>query len=72
MLPFENDVTWDCDGPDLFDPSGMPIEVCTNKEGVYGDCCADRGDVLSEYDSTSQVDKCPPHSPRCLSPNNLV
>ncbi|CAB1112636.1 unnamed protein product [Ectocarpus sp. CCAP 1310/34] len=27
VLPFENNVTWNCDGPDLFDPSGMPIEV---------------------------------------------
>eukprot|EP00903_Cladosiphon_okamuranus_P006004 g5924.t1 len=27
VLPFENNVTWNCDGPDLYDPSGMPIEV---------------------------------------------
>eukprot|EP00752_Nemacystus_decipiens_P018781 g16838.t1 len=27
VLPFENNVTWNCDGPDMYDPSGMPIEI---------------------------------------------
>lgn len=27
VLPFENNVTWDCDGPEVHDPSGSPIEV---------------------------------------------
>ncbi|CAM9212039.1 unnamed protein product [Scytosiphon promiscuus] len=32
VLPFENDVTWNCDGPDLYDPSGMPIEVTRTRD----------------------------------------
>ncbi|CAM9679794.1 unnamed protein product [Ascophyllum nodosum] len=27
VLPFENNVTWNCDGPDLYDPSTIPIRV---------------------------------------------
>lgn len=34
VLPFENNVTWNCDGPDLFDPSGMPIEVSVSHRQI--------------------------------------
>ena len=27
VLPYENNVTWNCEAPDLYDPSGIPTEV---------------------------------------------